>query len=51
VFLEQLETNPDKYLPEVEDKDLGSDVINVSIPSKILFYSKRSINSVKVTQI
>lgn len=31
VFLEQLETNPDKYLPEVEDKDLGSDVINVDL--------------------
>lgn len=31
VFLEQLETNPDKYLPEVQDKDLGSDVVQVDL--------------------
>ena len=35
VFLEQLETNPDKYLPEVGDKDLGSEVINVSLSSLV----------------
>jgi len=33
VFLEQLETNPDKYLPEVEGKDLGSEVVQVQIHS------------------
>jgi len=31
VFLEQLETNPGQYLPEVEDKDLGGEVIKVNI--------------------
>lgn len=31
VFLEQLEQNPGQYLPEVEDKDLGGDVIKVNI--------------------
>ncbi|KAL4220982.1 hypothetical protein ACF0H5_019247 [Mactra antiquata] len=31
VFLEQLETNPDKYLPEVDDKDLGSEVVQVDL--------------------
>ncbi|XP_012940821.1 fumarate hydratase class I, aerobic [Aplysia californica] len=31
VFLEQLEANPGQYLPEVEDKDLGGDVIKVDI--------------------
>lgn len=31
VFLEQLETNPDKYLPEVEAKDLGGEVIQVDL--------------------
>uniref|UniRef100_A0A0B7BGZ2 fumarate hydratase n=1 Tax=Arion vulgaris TaxID=1028688 RepID=A0A0B7BGZ2_9EUPU len=31
VFLEQLETNPGQYLPEVEDKDLGGEVVNVNI--------------------
>ncbi|BFZ23385.1 hypothetical protein BsWGS_26424 [Bradybaena similaris] len=31
VFLEQLETNPGQYLPDVEDKDLGGEVINVNI--------------------
>lgn len=30
VFLEQLETNPGKYLPEVEAKDLGDEVVQVS---------------------
>ena len=29
VFLEQLEQNPGQYLPEVEDKDLGGEVIKV----------------------
>ncbi|GFS19144.1 fumarate hydratase class I, partial [Elysia marginata] len=32
VFLEQLETNPGQYLPEVEDKHLGGDVIK-GLPS------------------
>ncbi|KAK6177321.1 hypothetical protein SNE40_015445 [Patella caerulea] len=31
VFLEQLETNPGQYLPEVEDKDLGGNVIQVNL--------------------
>lgn len=31
VFLEQLETNPDKYLPEVGEKDLGSNVVKVDL--------------------
>lgn len=30
VFLEQLETNPIKYLPEVEEDQLGGDVVKVS---------------------
>ena len=29
VFLEQLETNPSKYLPEVETKDLSDTVVQV----------------------
>ena len=29
VFLEQLETNPGKYLPEVMPEQLGGDVIKV----------------------
>lgn len=33
VFLEQLETNPDKYLPEVNEKDLGTDVVQVGLAS------------------
>jgi fumarate hydratase, class I len=31
VFIEQLETNPAKYLPEVEDKSLGGDVVNIDL--------------------
>ncbi|KAH3690260.1 fumarate hydratase class I, aerobic-like isoform X2 [Dreissena polymorpha] len=31
VFLEQLETNPDKYLPEIEAKDLGGEVVKVDL--------------------
>ena len=31
VYLEQLETNPQKYLPEVTDKSLGGDVIKVDM--------------------
>jgi fumarate hydratase class I len=31
VFLEQLETNPAKYLPEVLDKSLGGDVVKVNL--------------------
>ncbi|KAH9499440.1 hypothetical protein Btru_003497 [Bulinus truncatus] len=31
VFLEQLETNPGQYLPEVQSKDLGGEVVNVNI--------------------
>lgn len=32
VFLEQLETDPDKYLPEVEDKDLvGGEVVKINL--------------------
>ncbi len=30
VFLEQLETNPAKYLPEVETGDLSGEVVQVS---------------------
>jgi fumarate hydratase class I len=31
VFLEQLESNPAKYLPEVEDKHLGGDVVEINL--------------------
>ena len=31
VFLEQLETNPAKYLPDVESKDLGGDVVQINL--------------------
>ncbi|CAG5136548.1 unnamed protein product [Candidula unifasciata] len=31
VFLEQLETNPSQYLPEVQDRDLGGEVVSVSL--------------------
>jgi fumarate hydratase class I len=31
VYLEQLETNPAKYLPEVEDASLGGDVVNIDL--------------------
>lgn len=31
VFLEQLETNPAKYLPEVTDKDLNSHVVKIDL--------------------
>lgn len=31
VFLEQLETNPSKYMPEVQEKDLTTEVVQVSI--------------------
>lgn len=36
VFLEQLETNVSKYLPEVESKDLSSEVVEVS--KKFILY-------------
>lgn len=29
VFVEQLETNPSKYLPEVQEKDLTTEVVQV----------------------
>jgi len=29
VYLEQLETNPGKYVPDVTDKSLGGDVVKV----------------------
>ncbi len=31
VFLEQLETNPAKYLPEVEDDSLGGEVVEIDL--------------------
>lgn len=31
VFLEQLETNPSKYLPEIEAKELGGEVVQVNL--------------------
>jgi fumarate hydratase class I len=31
VFLEQLETNPSKYLPEVSDDQLGGDVVEIDL--------------------
>ena len=31
VFLEQLEPNPAQYLPEVNEKDLGGDVVNIDL--------------------
>jgi fumarate hydratase, class I len=31
VFIEQLETNPAKYLPEVEDKSLGGEVVEIDL--------------------
>jgi fumarate hydratase class I len=30
VFIEQLETNPSKYMPEVQEKDLTTEVVQVS---------------------
>lgn len=36
VFLEQLETNVSKYLPEIESKDLSSEVVQVS--KKLIVY-------------
>jgi len=29
IYLEQLETNPQKYMPDVTDKSLGGDVVKV----------------------
>jgi len=29
VYLEQLETNPQKYMPEITDASLGGDVVKV----------------------
>ncbi len=31
IFLEQLETNPAKYLPEITDTELGGDVVSVDL--------------------
>ncbi len=31
IFLEQLETDPAKYLPEVEDQQLGGEVVNIDL--------------------
>ncbi|WAR15243.1 FUMA-like protein [Mya arenaria] len=31
VFLEQLETNPDKFLPEIKDDELGGEVVKVDL--------------------
>ncbi len=31
VFLEQLETNPAKYMPEIQEGELGGDVVNVDL--------------------
>jgi fumarate hydratase, class I len=31
VFIEQLETNPAQYLPEVEDKSLGGEVVQIDL--------------------
>lgn len=31
VFLEQLETNPARYLPEIESQDLGGEVVQVNL--------------------
>src|SRR5690606_18283479 len=31
IFLEQLETNPAQYLPEVDESELGSDVVSVDL--------------------
>ncbi len=31
VFLEQLETNPAQYMPEISDDDLGGDVVNIDL--------------------
>lgn len=36
VFLEQLETNPGKYLPEVLPQHLGGDVVKVSFQHFLL---------------
>ena len=36
VFLEQMETNVSKYLPEIESKDLSSEVVQVS--KKLIVY-------------
>ena len=31
IFLEQLETNPAQFLPEITEADLGSDVVNIDL--------------------
>src|SRR5438045_5134748 len=31
VFVEQLETNPAQYLPEVTERDLGEDVVRIDL--------------------
>lgn len=41
VFLEQLETQPDKYLPEVMPEQLGGEVIKVIILCYKLFYNNQ----------
>ncbi len=32
VWLEQLETDPAKYLPEIDESSLGGDVVKVDLP-------------------
>jgi fumarate hydratase class I len=31
IFLEQLETNPAKYMPDISDAELGGDVVNIDL--------------------
>ena len=45
IFLEQLETQPDKYLPEVQPNQLASQVIKVSITFDMFFYWTFILNS------
>ena len=47
--MEQLETNPGQYLPDVEDGHLSSEVVKVGSPPKNVI--KIQINKIKSNQI
>ena len=42
VFLEQLETDPDKYLPEIDTKELGGEVVKVTVITQDHFHTEVS---------
>jgi len=47
VFLEQLEHNPAQYLPEIDEKTLGGEVVQVDLnrPMKDILAMLRNIRS------